>query len=1227
MTHLVASGAAGMNLPGVPQLREEEGLLFFTNGIVELSVDAATGAWLAFARPGEPPALGRGSPSAGWVSIRTPEGWMLLDGEASHCVGYRVETGTSETFLFVARRQGVWEICERYGLRPGCDLLSRSVAFTLCEGTPVEVDAVRLSLRGVCVDEPAGCRFLVPERFPPEIVPYASLKPERVTGISGQADLLVVVHHEGARRGMAVASLCRTDVTYGSVVEHEETIEIHHEFLATQEARPGQTFTLGTQYVRLVEGDLDATLVAAQRIFALAGHGLPADVPADAPDCVIYSAHAGGTVDSGLRDGSGGFQGYAARIPYLAELGFNTFWMLPFWHGSFYAPIAYDRLDARLGDEADLKALVDTAHRHGARLLADLIPHGPKPESGLEQSHPEWIARDRDGNFRYRWGCYDCDYAHPGWQQFMAEHAVDWVRRAGLDGYRVDVALGQGENWRPHDGNRPGNSRVGGIVLLEKVRQALHQEKASCLLLAEATHPGLWSSCELMYDFPFAYQVAPCAVTMPAAEFVPALRRWLQWQRALLPDGALLMRYVESHDTARARLLYGPGLTRAFLGLLCTIHGVPMIYDEGEVGFEPFLRALLAARKAHPALTRGEADYLAVETSAPEVCGILRALPDAAAIVAINFSSRPVVARLAIEESRLPGKVATGPWHDALGAQVKVRRTGTRLCLRVPLAPYGTAVVVPGAPSPIPTPVASPSRAAESSEGRIEHRNPHYRLLIDRSTGLLQALEAADGTTLLSAMAIRTDPRDLQGGGDRVEWQARPQPRFRERSRGCKRVLEFSGTVSRGPEDETPILHYTLAYTLDATPKVAVELRLMAVEAIEEVPALVQTLRLPAGGWWFVETLEGEMCGETVARHTEEEPRFTARYRHSQPWALWEERLLPLAGRFGARIPGGPGVALGGVGASMPGWRQNLVLRAPALGEEGVGCQAELRWGDGCEALSLRAGQCISLRFDAVLLPAGEGAPPARPRARVPILIVEGPRYTVENAHYRATLVRSRGGGLVELRAPGGASLLRDSAIYSDRGLYGDETDPDGHRVPIAATTQGDTEPEMVIEREEGQLIITVDSTLHRPDGGDGAVLRPITRARLCYTFDDGPEIGVTLSLLPPGVTAEPVFLAQRMQLAGVQYWYAGDQFFPASEQGADRVWQSRVTPLSAGACLHFVGDGALTVTDIELCEEFANLFVLDEGGGHVSLFIAPYDGTPITIRRWITFGYRLKAE
>ncbi|HHX39890.1 MAG TPA: hypothetical protein GX715_07995 [Armatimonadetes bacterium] len=232
----------------------------------------------------------------------------------------------------------------------------------------------------------------------------------------------------------------------------------------------------------------------------------------------------------------------------------------------------------------------------------------------------------------------------------------------------------------------------------------------------------------------------------------------------------------------------------------------------------------------------------------------------------------------------------------------------------------------------------------------------------------------------------------------------------------------------------------------------------------------------------------------------------------------------------------------------------------------------------------------------------------------------------MENAHYRATLVRSRGGGLVELRAPGGGSLLRDSAIYSDRGLYGEETDLTGQRVPITATTQGDTEPEMVIEREEGRLIITVDSTLHRPDGGDGAVLRPITRARLRYTFDEGPEIGVTLSLLPPGVTAEPVFLAQRVQLAGVRFWHVGDQSFTASDQGADRVWQSRATPLPTGARLRFVGDGALTVTCIELCEWFANLFVLDEGGGRVSLFAAPYDGTPIPDRRWITFGYRLKA-
>ena len=107
---------------------------------------------------------------------------------------------------------------------------------------------------------------------------------------------------------------------------------------------------------------------------------------------------------------------------------------------------------------------------------------------------------------------------------------------------------------------------------------------------------------------------------MPPDEFVPALRRWLQWQRALLPDGALPLRYVESHDTVRARLCYGPGLHRAFLGLLTTIPGVPMLYDGQESGCEPLLRALLAARRACRALTHGMADYLAVHSSVPAVC-------------------------------------------------------------------------------------------------------------------------------------------------------------------------------------------------------------------------------------------------------------------------------------------------------------------------------------------------------------------------------------------------------------------------------------------------------------------------------------------------------------------------------------------------------------------------------------------------------------------------------
>ena len=108
--------------------------------------------------------------------------------------------------------------------------------------------------------------------------------------------------------------------------------------------------------------------------------------------------------------------------------------------------------------------------------------------------------------------------------------------------------------------------------------------------------------------------------------------------------------------------------------------------------------------------------------------------------------------------------------------------------------------------------------------------------------------------------------------------------------------------------------------------------------------------------------------------------------------------------------------------------------------------------------------------------------------------------------------------------------------------------------------------------------------------------------------------------------TDEPVFLAQRLHLVGVRRWQAGGAL-----HGGCRGCRSRVgvapDAAAAGRGLVVRGGSRLEVTDLELPEGFANLFVYDGGGGNVTLFAAPNDMTPVPARRWLTFRYRLRPS
>ncbi|MDB6146146.1 MAG: treS [Pseudomonas sp.] len=93
-------------------------------------------------------------------------------------------------------------------------------------------------------------------------------------------------------------------------------------------------------------------------------------------DAVIYQVHVKSFFDSN-NDGIGDFPGLIAKLDYIAELGVNTIWLLPFYP-SPRRDDGYDIADYRgvhtdYGTMADAKKFIAEAHQRGLRVITELV--------------------------------------------------------------------------------------------------------------------------------------------------------------------------------------------------------------------------------------------------------------------------------------------------------------------------------------------------------------------------------------------------------------------------------------------------------------------------------------------------------------------------------------------------------------------------------------------------------------------------------------------------------------------------------------------------------------------------------------------------------------------------------------------------------------------------------------------------------------------------------------
>ncbi len=108
-------------------------------------------------------------------------------------------------------------------------------------------------------------------------------------------------------------------------------------------------------------------------------------------DAVIYQLHVKSFFD-GNNDGIGDFAGLIGKLDYIADLGVNTLWLLPFYpsprRDDGYDIAEYKAVHPDYGSMADARRFIAEAHKRGLRVITELVINHTSDQ------HP-WFQRAR----------------------------------------------------------------------------------------------------------------------------------------------------------------------------------------------------------------------------------------------------------------------------------------------------------------------------------------------------------------------------------------------------------------------------------------------------------------------------------------------------------------------------------------------------------------------------------------------------------------------------------------------------------------------------------------------------------------------------------------------------------------------------------------------------------------------------------------------------------------
>lgn len=1076
--------------------------------------------------------------------------WIPSWPAAKGAAPYRLEKyqwNKADSTLKMDYRINDWKIRETiaFGV-PGCpDLLARTLQLTY---TPVGEITEPAVIANVVFNTPVvkkGRYF-----FPAKRNPALNTGPSELAQLSknGRVEahwctiLPVLLEQDGSRTAIFLPD-GRQDLTNVQILTDDKTACIQSNFKSYGWAYPGEPQTVGPAYLKMTPDKLETALTGGiWTLYDEAGLKTPSQRPDWLRDAVLYAFHPGGGADSGWRD-LGGFR--AAReelLPRLKTLGINTIWVLPIEDESVYHPRDYYRIDAKLGTAEEYRAMVDAAHADGMKVWQDIVPHGGRPEWGIARGNKPWeLAFDKNGDALNYW-CFD--FANPSWQRYVAEVAAYYMKNFKLDGFRMDAPDGSHiPNWRKKDfpslARTPKNvpeewwrtelqknggklppmpfarasvcRRQGGLEMINGIRNAVKAVNPNGGVLGEICGVPYSTAADLVYDKEFCYYfLRDLMLNASSEEFTQGLSRWLEQQKYAEIRDTVRMRYIESHDSFHTNHYLGVGATQAVMALTIFIDGVPMIYQDADIGMGVFLKKAIAIRAALPEFRRGEAYYLATEAEPKSVFSCLRVLGRDTGLALINLSPVGVEAKMSVPVRFMPpGEVSAWDcWNGrrmGSGTAEKIRH------LTVKLGPWETSVVAfrpSSEPCPVAAePVAPPPKvvrptinAAGNSWGTIAVNTPYYSLRMKKTGDMTMTLPGNPDNAVLSGPAFIFDSALNQ---DSAQLPVNGSPRLEKTASGYR--IESSANLPVGGKVSLTYRCMPGKLEIDAV-----------LEGSPEVRRVGIAFSSKSVKRWQVNSAEGLIDDLFAVRHAYGTPgqNWGRAYRMQGTPVVWQSRTnpldlnRPLIGIFPEK---GEGLIMEVKNPLRAGLDNIMVLDKI---NKDCGWNAAFFWRDR-ESRQPKSGPATS-GFTMVLKPREQ---PLQPTKREQPFLLNGLAirndslgWQIDNPYYRLTLPRI-GGYIKSLRNSNGVELLGRSYLYADSGFA-----PKNRDVAFAAQSN-DIEAGVKLWQEDKKLKMLFTGILKggKTASYDVMPLPPI-RFFTLYTFDGAsPSFDVQWGLLCEG--------------------------------------------------------------------------------------------------------------